>query len=240
MIILNYHGLTNGPSGDPWHLTQTQFYDHVQLFEDRLISPATFLARCSDPAYARSGDVLLTFDDGCRSDYTHAFPRHAGEAGPGFITFIVTDLIGRPDRVDWRMLEEMAKNGVTIGSHGRSHADLTTLSSVDLDREVNWSKLILEDRLGHSVSHFAFPYGRFNRSVWNAALQAGYTHLFTTQLGYHNGFEPFLYSRLCIISVMDKDYLASHLANPCHSRGLAWRLSSSMGLYRFLMRRRYR
>jgi hypothetical protein len=99
---------------------------------------------------------------------------------------------------------------------------------------------MLEDRLGKEVPFFAFPYGRFSRRVWDAALKAGYTHLFTIQLGHHRGFEPFLYSRLCLTSSMDAEYIRQHLLDPDVKRGRAWKISTKLGLYKTLMRWRYR
>ena len=240
MIVLNYHRLCTGAPDDSWSLSCEQFDVHTSVFQPELISPETFLARCHEPAFARTRQVLLTFDDACESDYSYAFPRLAGTAGPGFMSFIVTDFVGQPGRLDWAMIEEMHRHGVVIGSHGLQHRDLTRLSPDALDQEIQRSKAILEERLSHSVTQFAFPYGLFNRRVWEAALRAGYTHLFTIQLGHHAGFEPFLFSRLCMTNSMDVGHLRRHLQDPCRDRGLAWRISSSLGLYRPAMRLRYR
>jgi len=240
MIVLNYHRLCVGATTDAWSLTGPQFDAHTEVFRSRLIAPLVFLARSHEPAFARTNDVLLTFDDGCDSDYTYAFPRFAGTAGPGFVSFIVTDFVGRPGHLDWNMIQEMDRHGVVIGSHGVGHTDLTRLSRDDLNEEVRRSKAILEERLGHGVTPFAFPYGQFSRRAWQAALGAGYTHLFTIQLGYHNGFEPFLFSRLCMTNSMDVPYLRQHLENPCRNRGVAWRITNSLGLYRPAMLLRYR
>jgi peptidoglycan/xylan/chitin deacetylase (PgdA/CDA1 family) len=240
MIVLNYHRLCAEEPTDPWTLSHAQLEAHADLFRPALISPGTFLERCQNTDFARTSEVLLTFDDGCESDYTEAFPRFTGESGPGFMSFIITDIVGRPGHLSWAMIEEMGRHGVVFGSHSASHADLTHLARGALREEVTRSKRTLEDRLGHAVTQLAFPYGAFNRRVWTAALEAGYTHLFTTQLGYHNGFEPFLFSRLCMTNAMDAHYVREHLEDPCRNRGLAWRISSSLGLYRPLMQLRYR
>jgi peptidoglycan/xylan/chitin deacetylase (PgdA/CDA1 family) len=142
--------------------------------------------------------------------------------------------------MSWEMIEEMSRRGIAIGSHGMTHADLTTVLDVELERELAVSKSMLEDRLGREATLFAFPYGRFSRRVWEAALKAGYTHLFTIQLGHHRGFEPFLYSRLCMTNGMDAQYMRQHLLDPDATRGFAWRISTKLGLYRQLMLWRYR
>ncbi len=241
MIVLNYHELVDGNPSNPWCLTNAAFENHLALYEDRLLSPQEFLKCCADPKTDDTNAVLLTFDDGFLSDYTEVYAKFmvAGRM-PGFMSFIPTDFVGVPGRMTWDMIEELDRTGVTIGSHGIAHVDLTSVSDSDLHRELAVSKIILENRLGRTVPLLAFPYGRFSRRVWGAALSAGYTHLFTIQLGHHRGFEPFLYSRLCLTNTMNADYLFRHMRNPDAGRGLAWRASTRLGLYRQIMRVRYR
>jgi peptidoglycan/xylan/chitin deacetylase (PgdA/CDA1 family) len=241
MIVLNYHELVEAEPSNAWCLTREAFDAHLALCGDRLVPPQRFLQGCSDPEADATDAVLLTFDDGFLSDYTHAYAHCMGNGQiPGFMSFIPVDFVAAPGRMTWDMITELDRNGVTIGSHGMAHADLTTVSDRELDRELALSKSILEERLGRAVPLFAFPYGRFSRRVWEAALKAGYTHLFTIQLGNHRGFEDFLYSRLCVTNNMDSNYMREHLENPDAARGMAWRLSTKLGLYRKIMRVRYR
>jgi len=241
MIVLNYHELAEASLPNAWCLTHEIFDAHLALCMDRLVSPWSFLEHCHDPKASRNGEVLLTFDDGFLSDYTHVYARYVETNRiPGFVSFIPVNFVGQPGRMSWQMIEELGRGGVAIGSHGMTHVDLTTVSDVELDRELAVSKSLLEDRLGRQITLFAFPYGRFSRRVWEAALKAGYTHLFTIQLGHHRGFEPFLYSRLCLTNKMDGVYMRQHLLNPDATRGFAWRISTKLRLYRQLMRWRYR
>lgn len=241
MIVLNYHELVKASPSNAWCLTHETFDAHLALSRNKLVSPYTFLEDCNHPKANRRDAVLLTFDDGFLSDYTHVYARYVTTGAiPGFMSFIPVDFVGSPGRMSWEMIEELGRSGVAIGSHGMAHADLTKVSDVELDRELTVSKSILEDRLGRQVTLFAFPYGRFSRRVWEAALEVGYTHLFTIQLGHHRGFEPFLYSRLCLTNNMGAEYIRQHLFDPNSVRGYAWRISTRLGLYRQLMRLRYR
>jgi peptidoglycan/xylan/chitin deacetylase (PgdA/CDA1 family) len=217
------------------------FDAHVALCEHVLISPGTFLQHCNDPQVSRSNRVLLTFDDGFLSDYAHVFA-HYVENGrvPGFMSFIPINFVGQPGRMNWRMIVELGRRGIAIGSHGMTHVDLTNVPDIVLNDELAVSKSILEDRLGQEVTLFAFPYGRFSRRTWEAALRVGYKHLFTIQLGHHRGFESFLYSRLCVTNEMNAEYMRRHLSDPDAIRGLAWKISTRLGLYRQLMHWRYR
>lgn len=236
MIILNYHEISEAHDRDNWTLSPSQFDLHFSVFKDRIITPHEFLSFCHDHSMANTSRVLITFDDARESDFLFALPRLLGA---GFISFVPTSNVGRPGYLTPSMIREMQGSGVMIGSHSVSHADLTRLDRSDLLHELRDSKEYLESILGQSINLLAFPYGRFNRRVWDLALEIGYTHLFTTQLGWHNGFEKFLFSRLCVTQDMNASFISSYLEDPCFSRSLAWRLSQRVGVYRYLMRLRF-
>ncbi|HUP41801.1 MAG TPA: polysaccharide deacetylase family protein [Thermoanaerobaculia bacterium] len=82
--------------------------------------------------------------------------------------------------VDWAMLAEMDREGVTIGSHTRSHLILANEPEPELSSELVGSKRRLEERLGHAVPHLAYPNGQFSVAVVDAAAAAGYRYGYTT------------------------------------------------------------
>ncbi|MFP4058392.1 MAG: polysaccharide deacetylase family protein [Candidatus Brocadiia bacterium] len=136
--------------------------------------------------------VVLTFDDGFGDLYDHVLPTLAAQALPA-VVYVVTDR-RRADWTDWDGLEppalldrsqlrEMAAAGVSIGSHGRTHARLTRCSPGQLSDEVGGSKKAIEDLLGREVRHFCYPYGRANEAVAEAVREAGYHTACTTERG---------------------------------------------------------
>ncbi|MBN1130493.1 MAG: polysaccharide deacetylase family protein [Chitinispirillaceae bacterium] len=128
--------------------------------------------------------LLLTFDDGCRSFYRHALPVLAD--GDYKVTlFPVAGYLGRTS--SWDILpafhhlsapelREISAQGHEIGSHTLSHPDLTLLETADLVTELRDSKRLLEDIVGKSVTALSFPFGSWNRRIWNIAGECGYTH----------------------------------------------------------------
>jgi len=76
--------------------------------------------------------------------------------------------------LDWDMLDEMRAAGVTIGSHTRTHSLLTLEEPARVREEVEGSRLLLQQRLGRTVDHFAYPDGRFSTQVVAAVKTAGY------------------------------------------------------------------
>ncbi|MFE0422385.1 polysaccharide deacetylase family protein [Streptomyces sp. NPDC058953] len=65
--------------------------------------------------------------------------------------------------------------GMEIGTHTVTHPQLDTLRGGDLERELREPREVLEDVLGHEVTHLAYPHGYSSRGVRRAALRAGYT-----------------------------------------------------------------
>ena len=52
---------------------------------------------------------------------------------------------------------------VSIGAHTHTHPNLSVLSEEAARTEILRGKQILEDRLGHPIKHFAYPYGTKNQ-----------------------------------------------------------------------------
>lgn len=118
-----------------------------------------------------------SFDDGLASCRTAG--RILAERGVSACFFVLTDLVGErdPSVVDrfcrerlampytelmgWDDLEALVAEGHVIGSHGRSHLRMSTLSSAEVDDELGRSHEVLVQRLG-TADHFAWPYGHLD------------------------------------------------------------------------------
>jgi len=87
---------------------------------------------------------------------------------------------GDGDRaLTWEMIDAMAPAGVSIGSHGRTHALLTHVSQERKHDEISGSRRMLEARLGTPVEHLAYPDGRFDSGTLVATAAAGYRFAYT-------------------------------------------------------------
>ncbi len=122
-----------------------------------------------------SNSFVITFDDGYRSVYQEAFPalQDFGMSATVFIT-VGTDTSPTPNSslpslqnramLTWREISELHNQGIEIGAHTLTHADLTKLSAHQVEREVRNSKAIIEEAIGSSVHSFAYPFGRYNEA----------------------------------------------------------------------------
>lgn len=145
--------------------------------------------------------VAFTFDDGYADAFTTALPilrRHRAVA----TFYIVSGFIGRAGYMGWNELRVLRDEGMEIGAHSVTHADLTTLGLEDLRTEIGQSGAAIAAELGQAVVSFCYPGGHFNDTVVTATREAGYTSATTTiQDGLQT--DPFTLPRLRISSDLD-------------------------------------
>jgi peptidoglycan/xylan/chitin deacetylase (PgdA/CDA1 family) len=84
-----------------------------------------------------------------------------------------------PRSVTWPMVAEMRRAGFTIGSHTKTHASLPMETPEAVADEIVGSKHALEQHLGESVIHFAYPGGQFTPGIVDAVAAAGYRFGYT-------------------------------------------------------------
>ena len=117
--------------------------------------------------------AALTFDDGYRDNFEHAFPI-LRKYGASATIFLVKNTIDGPRHLTWNMIRKMRPKGVRYGSHTVSHPDLTSLSNDALDSELVESKRFIENGLCEPVTSLAYPAGKFDDRVVLHACNAGY------------------------------------------------------------------
>jgi peptidoglycan/xylan/chitin deacetylase (PgdA/CDA1 family) len=78
-------------------------------------------------------------------------------------------------------LRELDSSGIiTLASHTVDHSNLPTLSIEQQRFEIIDGKHQLEAELGHSVHHFAYPYGSYNATTIQIVKEAGFTTAVST------------------------------------------------------------
>ena len=198
MTILCYHEVRPGWAS-PLATDTGSFAEHCAwLAAHKTVLPLDqAVGRLDRSGRLPVGQTALTFDDGFRGLYEHAFPVLRRTGLPATV-FLVARTLTPDDRPpDWvdtppapsetQQLEtltldqvrEMQEAGIGFGSHSYAHADLTQLSFEECVRDLRDSRLLLESLLGGPVPLLAYPRGRHNAVVRLATERAGYSHAFT-------------------------------------------------------------
>jgi len=138
----------------------------------------------STPSHSRK--LLLTFDDGYEELYD-MYMRELQPRGIPVVVFLVTDYAGqandwdlslgrRPFRhLSWDQIVELSGRGVSFGSHGATHRDLTRMTLVQVGEEITRSKKIIEEHTKSTIRSFSYPFGRYNANVRAAVRDAGFS-----------------------------------------------------------------
>jgi len=169
--VFMYHDLCAASASDERYTTPLPvFKEHLSFLREQEFDVQDLPALNVN---SNNRSVVLTFDDGLASHYQLAFPallEHELTA----TFFVTTALVESSGYLTWNQLREMSAAGMTIGSHGREHIDYTGLPPASAERELQSSRLALEDHLGKPASTFSAPYGFLNHALTGAARDAGF------------------------------------------------------------------
>jgi len=199
--ILTYHQIAQpSPRGTPLRgltVSPRMFAQHMQVL--RLLGYRGLSMGALTPYLTgeRSGRVVgITFDDGYLNNLQNALPilqRH----GFSSTCYVVSGEIGGTNRwdadlgiaqvplMDQSALQAWIEGGQEVGSHTRSHVDLTKVNPQQREAEICGSRQELESLLTQEggVQHFCYPYGSLDDAALTMVARAGYRTATTTARG---------------------------------------------------------
>ncbi len=209
--VLMYHQvIPDAPLKDPLTVTVISFERQMAFLKKQRYNVVSLealadLVRAKKKIPPRT--LAISFDDGCIDNYTNAFPVLKKYRLPATM-FIIVGEAGRERgyKMNWEQLKEMRASGlITIGCHAFSAEPLVNIkSAAELKKEIFESKRILEEKLGGRVDAFSYPEGRFNSTIRQMVIDAGYRLAVATNPGKKfAGDDVFALKRLRISSVCD-------------------------------------
>jgi len=180
LFILCYHSIGN----DNWRFcTKVEtFKKQIRILLKRY--EAVQLCDVYDVVYGRkrlnNPSFAITFDDGYKDilkikDFLKGF-----NIRPAL--FIVSDrqnarrdiLKTQRDFLSDRDLVKLKNLGWEIGSHSSTHRLLAPLDEKELEEEIKFSKIDLENRLSTNIKFFAYPKGNYSKKVLQLVKKSGY------------------------------------------------------------------
>jgi len=199
--ILMYHQIAQpGPRGTPLRgltVSPRMFAQHMKVL--RLLGYRGLSMGALTPYLTgeRSGRVVgITFDDGYLNNLQNALPILQRQ-GFSSTCYVVSGEIGSTNRwdadlgiaqvplMDHSALQAWIEGGQEVGSHTRSHANLTQVNPQQLEAEICGSRQELESLLTQEggVQHFCYPYGSLDGAALAMVARAGYRTATTTARG---------------------------------------------------------
>lgn len=202
--ILMYHSISNDDEKDihpyfqlctsPEVFASHMAYLHKNGYSVISLTEAVKLLSTAQPLRY----VVITFDDGYRDFYTHAFPvlKRYGFTATVFLpaAFIGNESVGLKGKkhLDWEEIRELQSEGIRFGSHSLTHPQLSELHRDKVEYEIRKSKEIIEDELGQPVISFSYPYAfpegdiEFVKDLQHILQTSGFRNGVTTRLGTLN------------------------------------------------------
>ena len=201
--ILMYHAISPAPPGTALperFVPADEFSSQMKWLRGKGYNAVTldqvFAAWRDDAPIARN-PVVVSFDDGLRSQYVGALPVLRRMAWPGVLNLKLESL--EQGELTDAMVGAMLDAGWEVDSHTISHADVTELSGADLEHEVADSRTQLQERFGVPVNFFCYPAGRYDYEARAAVRDAGYLGATTTDPGLASPGEPYRLKRIRVV-----------------------------------------
>lgn len=174
--ILLYHHIGYSLQGETVYYVSPEAFDQqmslLYQWGYKTISVELLARAINQGAELPPKPILLTFDDGSETIYSTAQPimQRYGFTG---VSYLVHNYIGIPRYMNVDQIRALYASGWEIGSHGLSHADLTTRPERQSD-EIVESRRRLQALLGIPVLSFAYPFGAYDSDSLHFVHAADY------------------------------------------------------------------
>jgi peptidoglycan/xylan/chitin deacetylase (PgdA/CDA1 family) len=177
-------------------VTESDFRNHLSHLKNNDWTGMSVEQALSSP---RAPGVVFTFDDGCETDLITVAPL-LKEAGFGGTFYITVGFLGQRGYLSPPQVRGLSDLGFDVGCHSMNHTYLSDLATEVLQKEIAVPKEVLEQITGREVAHFSCPGGRFDARVIQAAREAGFRSLATSQaIRNTSRTDPFALGRVVIM-----------------------------------------
>jgi peptidoglycan/xylan/chitin deacetylase (PgdA/CDA1 family) len=123
--------------------------------------------------------ISISFDDGYVSDVEVALPALVAR-GLTARFFPLAGHLGKSGYLDAGGMRELARAGMTLGSHGMRHRSWRRMSASDVRVELVEARRVLSAAAGAPIEEAACPFGEYDRGALAALRAHGYRTVYTS------------------------------------------------------------
>jgi peptidoglycan/xylan/chitin deacetylase (PgdA/CDA1 family) len=218
--ILMYHVINPPPPGAKFpglYVTPEEFAAQMQA-----LASAGFHAVTMDQMRANwtrgtplpaGRPIVLSFDNGYQSQYTHALPVLRRLGWVGVENMQLTGLPPSQGGLSEAQISGLVAAGWELDTQGISHAELTKLGPAALREQVAVARTEVQRRYHVPVNWFCYPSGHYNAAVLAAVKAAGYVGSTTVVPGWASpGDDPYRLPRLRVLGETSPQELLDEIA----------------------------
>jgi peptidoglycan/xylan/chitin deacetylase (PgdA/CDA1 family) len=205
--ILMYHVIAAPPAGAPFpglYVPADEFAEQMQALQRagwHAVTMDELRAHWRTGASLGPGTpIVLTFDNGYNSQYTHALPVLRKLGWVGVENIQLSGLPPSQGGLGEGQVRGLLAAGWELDTQGISHADLTALGPAALHYQVAVARTLLRHRYHVAVNWFCYPSGHYDAAVVAAVQAAGYAGSTTVVPGWaHPSDDPYRLHRLRVL-----------------------------------------
>src|SRR5579875_248649 len=217
--ILMYHVINPPPPGAPYpglYVPRGEFLDQMLALKHAGYHPVTL-----DDLWAnwRHGDrlpskpIVITFDNGYRSQYTNARPILRSLHWTAVLNTQLSGLPPSQGGLTTAQFRGLLAAGWELDTQGISHADLVTEDADGLRYQIDHARRTLQRRFHVPVHWFCYPSGQYDSTVIDAVRAAGFVGSTTVVPGWASrSDDPYALPRLRVLGGTTGTELLSQIA----------------------------
>jgi peptidoglycan/xylan/chitin deacetylase (PgdA/CDA1 family) len=205
--ILMYHVINAPPAGAPYpglYVPRGEFAAQMQSLRHAGWHAVTLDELRENRLHGDrlpSKPIIITFDNGYRSQYSHALPVLRRMHWAAVENLQVTGLPPSQGGITAAQVRGLIKAGWELDTQGISHADLVDLDARELRFEIDHARTVLRHRYRVPVSWFCYPSGQYDPAVVAAVKAAGFVGATTVVPGWADHADsPYALPRLRVLA----------------------------------------
>lgn len=181
--VIYYHDIVQGKGYGSQKTNIDIFKKHIQYLKDKGYRTYTFDELENNVEYSNKS-VLITFDDGWRSNYTEIFS-FMKEMKIKYNIYLEVGNVGNNEEyLTWDMIREMHTSGfVGFGAHTFTHPDMSDISKIDVNLEFEKANKKITEETGIIPKDFCYPFGKWSEASNKYIIEnTDYERIYTSSM----------------------------------------------------------